>query len=663
MTELKQHRHEHQLLGIGTSITDHGELIGLSDDDHLQYLTSGRAENEFYTKSQLQTSGQATINYGNLANVPSLIPESDPIWIAASVNYFTKTQINDTVSSINTTVSGHTGTASIHFTEASIDHTHIQNIGTNTHSGIDVHIANSTIHFTVASIDHGSISGLTDDDHTQYLTSGRADLRYLLSGSYVPVTVSDTSSIDFTLAGQQISAVVLPSGVHHGALSGLADDDHAQYALLAGRPGGQTLYGSTVSGESLLLLGSTQADGRVIAISTAVAPLESERIVCGSDANYAALCIRSSRIVNMGNGFGSGALFQIKDDAGVNNSIAAIYGLRNGADNTGDLGFFTYSAGSGTEKMRVMSNGNVGIGTTASLGRLHIIDTTADVVRGLILENNNTSAAGFHLNFWKNRSGGAVVNDDKIGNLISRAFDGTSYLPTTSIHTVVSGTVASGSVPCDMVFNAAADGTLAERMRLTSAGDFAIGAAPVSTYRFYVNQNKSTGYAGLFFNAGNNADRYGIIVQCGDSHNVGSAGTNVWIRLQDSDGHAQSYIQYTTTTPYAQFSATSDRRLKENIKETAICGLNVLNKIPLRQFDWKQIQGGHHIDIGYIAQEVEEIYPAMVSIGTDGMKTVGDGCLVSVLVKAVQELSEQNSELVKRLAALEEAVHVIQGMI
>ncbi|MEX2006795.1 MAG: MerR family DNA-binding transcriptional regulator [Candidatus Saccharimonadales bacterium] len=39
----------------------------------------------------------------------------------------------------------------------------------------------------------------------------------------------------------------------HGALSGLADDDHSQYALLAGRSGGQSLFGGTAAGEDLIL--------------------------------------------------------------------------------------------------------------------------------------------------------------------------------------------------------------------------------------------------------------------------------------------------------------------------------------------------------------------------------------------------------------------------
>jgi len=39
----------------------------------------------------------------------------------------------------------------------------------------------------------------------------------------------------------------------HGNLTGLADDDHTQYALLAGRASGQTLIGGTASGEDLTL--------------------------------------------------------------------------------------------------------------------------------------------------------------------------------------------------------------------------------------------------------------------------------------------------------------------------------------------------------------------------------------------------------------------------
>ena len=54
-------------------------------------------------------------------------------------------------------------------------------------------------------------------------------------------------------------AIWVPSGVSgasptdHGTLTGLSDDDHLQYALLAGRAGGQTLVGGTGAGDNLQL--------------------------------------------------------------------------------------------------------------------------------------------------------------------------------------------------------------------------------------------------------------------------------------------------------------------------------------------------------------------------------------------------------------------------
>ena len=56
------------------------------------------------------------------------------------------------------------------------------------------------------------------------------------------------------------------AGLHdHGvSLAGLTDDDHTQYALLAGRTGGQTLKGDVDAGGSLTLDGDGAAGGHVL---------------------------------------------------------------------------------------------------------------------------------------------------------------------------------------------------------------------------------------------------------------------------------------------------------------------------------------------------------------------------------------------------------------
>lgn len=77
----------------------------------------------------------------------------------------------------------------------------------------------------------------------------------------------DSASIDFTYndVSNTITATVIAGGVDHGSLSGLSDDDHPQYALLAGRSGGQTLNGSQTSGQNLTLKpNSVAANGKIL---------------------------------------------------------------------------------------------------------------------------------------------------------------------------------------------------------------------------------------------------------------------------------------------------------------------------------------------------------------------------------------------------------------
>ncbi len=57
------------------------------------------------------------------------------------------TLITTTSGHLQSEIDTHTGDATIHFTEGSIDHTAINNIGTNAHTVIDTHFADATIHF------------------------------------------------------------------------------------------------------------------------------------------------------------------------------------------------------------------------------------------------------------------------------------------------------------------------------------------------------------------------------------------------------------------------------------------------------------------------------------------------------------------------------------
>lgn len=87
--------------------------------------------------------------------------------------------------------------------------------------------------------------------------------------THAPVTVTDTGSVNLTITGSQVlTASVIASGVNHSSLSGLTTTDagHTQFALLAGRAGGQILYGGLNLGESLTI-GSNAASGTNITLT------------------------------------------------------------------------------------------------------------------------------------------------------------------------------------------------------------------------------------------------------------------------------------------------------------------------------------------------------------------------------------------------------------
>ncbi|MDD4984689.1 MAG: hypothetical protein PHQ43_02695, partial [Dehalococcoidales bacterium] len=77
---------------------------------------------------------------------------------------------------------------------------------------------------------------------------------------------------------------------------------------------------------------------------------------------------------NMTDGFGGGFVYAIEDSAGVNNTIARIYGRRDGADTAGALEFMVGANGENAA-MILRGNGKIGIGTTAPNYNLEVAST------------------------------------------------------------------------------------------------------------------------------------------------------------------------------------------------------------------------------------------------------------------------------------------------
>jgi hypothetical protein len=91
---------------------------------------------------------------------------------------------------------------------------------------------------------------------------------------------------------------------------------------------------------------------------------------------------------------------------------------------------------------------------------------------------------------------------------------------------------------------------------------------------------------------------------------------------------------------------SSDRRLKENISPIQ-SGLSIIEQLKPVRFDYIK---GDKKQAGFIAQEVEEVLPDIVTKGEDGMLGMKTESIIPYLVKAIQEQQEEINTLKAKLS-------------
>ena len=89
------------------------------------------------------------------------------------------------------------------------------------------------------------------------------------------------------------------------------------------------------------------------------------------------------------------------------------------------------------------------------------------------------------------------------------------------------------------------------------------------------------------------------------------------------------------------YGTISDVSKKKEIVDTT-SKLDDILRLRVRNFRFKE--GPTHKQIGFIAQELQEVFPGLVK-GEDGNMSVKTTCLIPVLVKAIQELKAELDEL------------------
>jgi hypothetical protein len=312
----------------------------------------------------------------------------------------------------------------------------------------------------------------------------------------------------------------------------------------------------------------------------------------------------------------------------------------------------------GTERARIDSAGNVGIGTTSPSNSLSIVRSgSIDAEVGTI---TNTGRTGF-----------AMQNDGGFAGLFKDNAAASGF--------------AKGAYSVNL-YNSAAVPTVfwtndTERMRIDSAGNVGIGTSNPSTRRLFVAGGESGSHMAEFQNTLTSGSLFGPLFQFNSSPNDT---TSVFLNCADSTAVRMTvFSNGNIVNQNNSYGAISDVKLKENI-EPATPKLDKLMQVEIVNYN---MIGDEQKQIGVTAQQLEQVFPSLIQESSDfekvqvpqlnedgkpvldedgnpvlveenqptGTKTksVKYSVFVPILIKAMQEQQAIIDDLKERIEALE----------
>jgi hypothetical protein len=299
----------------------------------------------------------------------------------------------------------------------------------------------------------------------------------------------------------------------------------------------------------------------------------------------------------------------------------------------------------GTERMRIDTSGNVGIGVTNPSQKL-------EVAGGIYIKSGGSTSSLFY-------DSAAVFSQAGVGERMRIESDGDVNIGSTTQNGTqsrlyVKQSADSGFRGLSVVSNAA--GEFVGSFSMLSSGileinqSYLAGSGSYQPITFVTAGSErvriTTNAEVLFEKTTNSYTTYGGMYRAGSFH---SAGGSDFMNCYSTSGSAYRFYVSNTGTIFATsttITAISDQRLKENVRDLDF-GLSEIMSLQPRKFDWKKGKGlDKKDDVGFIAQEFETVFPNSVNTskaGADGIeyKTVNHSELIPTLVKAIQELKAE----------------------
>lgn len=366
--------------------------------------------------------------------------------------------------------------------------------------------------------------------------------------------------------------------------------------------------------------------------------------------------------------------------------ISSGFALNNNDNNAAN--FTSFGVG-GSERMRIDSSGNVGIGTTSptvplevsgsirAVSLLQRVDnsgltlvggTTFNTTGASLTLRGSTSAFNAHgMEFYAGGSermriltGGNVgigtgtpsVALDVAGTIRSVRNNAEVRITTATGYGWRTGTTSTASTLGYMFFQATTDNfatSFIDSMAIDSAGKVGIGTTSPS-YKLQVNASSGANQVAYFVNDSVGSTLGGIA----SSINSGGNNTNSFHFAGVTQTVALYYLYGNGTTSY-----TSDIRVKKNVTTTRDGYLEDVCNLRVVKYNWYNDSDDTPRELGFIAQEVEQVFPGLVQ---DAMHPTKDGeihkvlkgsVLTPILLKALQEASAKIDALAARVTQLE----------